>query len=68
MTLTQSDIPQNLGKPANRALEGAGYLRLEQVAEVSEKELMKLHGMGPKAIELLREALFEKGLSFSDES
>ncbi|MBU0905370.1 MAG: DNA-binding protein [Firmicutes bacterium] len=67
MTLTQSDIPQNLGKPANRALEGAGYLRLEQVAEVSEKELMKLHGMGPKAIERLREALFEKGLSFSNE-
>lgn len=68
MTLKQIDIPQNLGKPANRALEGAGYLRLEQVAEVSEKELMKLHGMGPKAIERLREALFEKGLSFSDES
>lgn len=67
MTLTQSDIPQNLGKPANRALEGAGYLRLEQVAEVSEKELMKLHGMGPKAIERLREALFKKGLSFSVE-
>ena len=68
MTLKQSDIPQNLGKPANRALEGAGYLRLEQVAKVSEKELMKLHGVGPKAIERLREALFEKGLSFSDES
>ena len=66
--MTQRDIPQNLGKPANRALEGAGYLRLEQVAEVSDKELMKLHGMGPKAIERLREALFEKGLSFSDES
>ena len=66
--MKQSDIPQNLGKPANRALEGAGYLRLEQVAEVSEKELMKLHGMGPKAIERLRKALFEKGLSFSDES
>ena len=66
--MKQSDILQNLGKPANRALERAGYLRLEQVAEVSEKELMKLHGMGPKAIERLREALFEKGLSFSDES
>ena len=65
--MKQSDIPQNLGKPANRALEGAGYLRLEQVAKVSEKELMKLHGVGPKAIERLREALFEKGLSFTDE-
>ena len=66
--MTQSDIPQYLGKPANRALEVAGYFRLEQVAEVSEKEIMKLHGMGPKALERLREALFEKGLSFSDES
>lgn len=66
--MTQSDIPRNLGKPAKRALDGAGYLRLAQVAEVSEKELMKLHGMGPKALERLREALYEKGLSFSDES
>lgn len=66
--MTQSDIPQNLGKPACRALEGAGYLRLEQVAEVSEKELLKMHGMCPKALERLREALFEKGFSFPDES
>ncbi len=66
--MKQSDIPQTLGKPANRALKGAGYLRLEQVAKVSEKELIKLHGVGPKATERLREALFEKGLSFSDES
>ncbi len=56
--MKQSDIPQTLGKPANRALKGAGYLRLEQVAKVSEKELIKLHGVGPKATERLREALF----------
>lgn len=68
MTITQSDISRNLGKPANRALDGAGYFRLEQVSEVSEKELMKLHELGQKEIERLREALFEKGLFFSDKS
>ena len=68
MTITLSDITRNLGRSANRELDGAGYFRLEQVAKVSEKELMKLHGVGPKAIERLREALFEKGLSFSEES
>ncbi|KZZ84098.1 DNA-binding protein [Bacillus sp. SJS] len=59
-----NDFPPKLGKPAQRALAGAGYVRLEQLTEVSEKELLKLHGMGPKAIGQLREALQEKGLSF----
>lgn len=53
-----------IGKPALRALSGAGYSRLEQLANVSEAELAKLHGMGPKALGILREALMEKRLSF----
>lgn len=64
--MKESDLPLKLGKPARRALEGAGYLRLEQVAEKSEAELLQLHGMGPKAIGQLREALDEKGLSFAE--
>jgi hypothetical protein len=30
---------------------------------MSKADLLKLHGMGPKAIELLRQALAERGLS-----
>lgn len=66
MTHQQSDFPAGLSAPARRALGGAGYVRLEQLARVSEAELKKLHGMGPKAIDLLRAALEEKGLSFAD--
>lgn len=40
-----------------RALYGAGYTRLEQLTQVSEAELGKLHGMGPKALSILKEAL-----------
>ena len=61
-----SEFPARLSKPAQRALAGAGYTRLEQLAAVSEAELMKLHGMGPKAIGMLRDALAEQGLSFAD--
>ncbi|MDR0139634.1 DNA-binding protein [Metabacillus idriensis] len=64
--MKESDLPLKLAKPARRALEGVGYLRLEQVAEKSEAELLQLHGMGPKAIGQLREALDEKGLSFAE--
>lgn len=66
MTQQESNFPAGLSAPARRALDGAGYVRLEQLTRVSEVELKKLHGMGPKAINLLRNALEEKGLSFAD--
>ena len=53
-----------LGAPARRALSAAGYTRLDQLAAVSERDLKKLHGMGPSAITALREALHKRGLSF----
>ena len=63
----ESDFPRGIGQPATRALIGAGYLRLEQLTEVSEAELLRLHGVGPKAIRVLRETLGDKGLSFAEE-
>ena len=58
-----NDFPK-IGAPATRALEAAGYSRLEQLTKVSEAEVGQLHGMGPKALGILRETLKEKGLSF----
>lgn len=60
-----SDLP-NIGLPARRALGHAGYTRLEQLPGLSEKELLKLHGVGPKALAILRAALTERGLSFRE--
>lgn len=60
------DLP--LAKPARRALVQAGYVRLKQLADVRESDLSRLHGMGPKAVEQLRAALAERGLSFAGES
>lgn len=61
----KSPLPDHLAKPAQRALARARYTYLEQLTDVSEAELLKLHGMGPKALGQLREALAEKGLSFA---
>ena len=62
--MSQSNFPVGLAKPAVRALNSAGYSSLEQLTGVSETELLQLHGMGPKALEQIRKALAEKGLSF----
>lgn len=58
----------NIGNPARRALEHAGYTSPEQLPALSEKELLKLHGVGPKALGVLRAALAERGLSFRGEA
>lgn len=58
------DFPRGMGKVAIRELKHAGYIRLEQFAGVAETDLLKLHGVGPKALGVLRAALAERGLSF----
>ncbi|MFB9677511.1 helix-hairpin-helix domain-containing protein [Streptosporangium vulgare] len=60
------DIPTDIGRPARRALAAAGRTTLAQVAAMSERELLRLHGMGPKAVGRLREALAERGLAFAE--
>jgi DNA-directed RNA polymerase alpha subunit len=67
-TQPESDFPAKLAAPAQRALANAGYVRLDQLTQLSEAELLKLHGMGPKAIGQLRQALQEKGLSFANKA
>lgn len=62
----ESDLPRGIGAPAGRALSAAGYTRLAQLTSVSEAELLRLHGVGPRAIRLLREALAAQGLAFAE--
>jgi DNA integrity scanning protein DisA with diadenylate cyclase activity len=54
-----------MGAPAIRALAAAGYTELSQLGGASEEELKALHGVGPKALRVLRDALGERGLSLS---
>lgn len=66
MKLEPSDFLK-IGKPALRALHAAGFVRLEQLTGITKTELSRLHGMGPKAVGILREALAVKNLSFKSE-
>jgi hypothetical protein len=65
MGTEETNLPK-LAAPARRALHGAGYTRLEDLTTVTESEVMTLHGMGPNAMQVLRNALRERGLSFRD--
>jgi len=53
-----------LSAPARRALETAGITTLQQLATYSEKEILKLHGMGKASLPRLKEALGQEGFGF----
>jgi len=63
MEPSDSSLPGDLAAPAARALISAGYTELGQLANVPAAELKKLHGMGPKALKLLQQALEQEGMS-----
>ncbi|ASZ12295.1 hypothetical protein KTO58_13240 [Chitinophaga pendula] len=56
-----------IGQPATRALNAAGYYTLEQVSGTTSRQLLAMHGIGPKAIRILEEAFKLHGLSFAKE-
>jgi len=57
-------FPPGIGGPALRALSSAGIRSMADLTNFSETELAALHGMGPRALGLLRDALFASGWSF----
>ena len=59
--VTQGDFPKT-SQPALRALHNAGYTKLADLTRATEAELAALHGMGPKALGILKKALAAKKL------
>ena len=60
------DLPNEIGKTAARELSLNGITSLQQLATHSKKELLAIHGVGPKAIRILGEALEAKGLGYRE--
>ena len=59
-----SDLPRSLGRPATAALHSAGITTLTEVSSRAPAEIAALHGVGPRAVRLLEEALEAAGLAW----
>ena len=57
-------FPPGVSGPALRALAGAGVRSVTDLGQWSEEELGALHGLGPKALTVLRDALVASGRKF----
>ncbi|MBB0242822.1 hypothetical protein [Streptomyces alkaliphilus] len=60
------DLPHAIGRTAARELSLHGITDLDQVAARSRKELLAIHGVGPKAVAVLGDALAARGLAYRD--
>lgn len=59
----KSGFPK-IGSPAYLALKHEG-ITLSDLPKYSEKQLLKIHGVGPKAVGILSEFLKDKGQAFA---
>ncbi len=59
-----SEYTPRIGKVATRELALNGYTTYEQLTQVTTKELLAIHGVGPKAVRILEEELTALGLAF----
>lgn len=57
----ETELPASMGKVARRELALQGLTRLDQFDGVSASALLAIHGVGPKAIRILREELESRG-------
>lgn len=57
-----------LSSPARSALIEANIETLEQLSQFTEKEILKLHGIGKASIPTLTKALSDVGLSFKNKT
>lgn len=60
-----SELTPRIGKVATRELALHGITRYEQLTERTERQLLAIHGIGPKAIRILAEELAARGQSFA---
>lgn len=67
MTTEGTEFPASLGKVARRVLAVHGLTQFAQLADRSERELLGIHGVGPKAVRILREELRSRGMTFRQE-
>lgn len=66
--MNSESIFSSLSAPAQRALENNGITTLKQLSGYKERDILKLHGMGPGSLPKLRTILKENGLSFKTSS
>lgn len=61
-----TEFPREIGRTARRELAVHGYTRFDQLSAVTSSQLLRIHGVGPKAVRILTEQMAARGLTFAE--
>lgn len=61
-------FPPGVGGPVLCALANAGIRSLSGLSRWRERDFAALHGVGPKGVRMLRDAMAKQGVAFRPES
>ena len=62
----KSGFLSKLSVPARRALIHEGISTLQELSKFTEKEILKMHGIGPASLPTMKTSLEAEGLSFKE--
>ena len=62
----KSGFLSKLSSPARNAMVHEGIDTLKELSNYTEKEILKIHGIGPASLPTMRASLEEDGLSFKE--
>ena len=60
--MTYLDFLDKLSKPAKNGLLHEGIDDFDKLSELTEKEILSIHGIGPKSLPVVRECLAQTGM------
>lgn len=63
---SEYDFLNLLSAPARRALENANIINLKKLSSYTESEILRLHGIGPTTLPILKNQLAKALLSFKE--
>lgn len=61
-----SELTPRIGAVARRALAAEGIATYEQLTARTAREMLAIHGVGPKAVRVLTEELDARRLAFAE--
>lgn len=55
--MTYEELLSHLSKPAQRALNNANIKSIDDLMKYTDKDLLKLHGLGPASLPWIHQAI-----------
>ena len=64
--MTYQEFLNKLSNPAKNSLLHEGINDFDKLSALTEKELLSIHGIGPKSLPVVRECLAQEGLKLKE--